>query len=97
MESHDIDAVFSVDELLAIKVIKIAKNLNIKIPEKLKVIGFSDGELSKEYSPSLTTVDLHPEKIGELAIRTLIQQLKSNIKVNTIQEVKSTLIIRESV
>lgn len=97
LESHDIDAVFSVDELLAIKIIKIAKKLNINIPENMKVIGFSDGELSREYSPSLTTVDLHPEKIGKLAITALIGQLKSDIKKKNVQEVKSTLIIRESV
>lgn len=97
LSKYDMDAVFAVDELLAIKIIKVAKKIQIKIPERLKVIGFSDGELSREYSPSLTTVDLHPEKIGELAITTLIAQLNSNIRRENMHEVKSDLIIRETV
>lgn len=95
--NNQIDAVFSVDELLAIKVIKEAKKMDIMIPETMKVIGFSDGDLSKEFTPSLTTVDLHPEKIGALAINSLIERLDSNIKKHHSEEVQSTLIIRDSV
>jgi len=97
---HKVDAVFVVDELLAIKTIKVAKELKLDIPNDIQVIGYADGELSKEYSPSLSIVNLHAKKIGQMAAKKMIEHLKkkdeltTNIDRTTV--VHSTLIQRES-
>ncbi len=59
---NEIDAIFSVDELLALRSIKTGKRLDIDVPMKLKIIGFGNRELSKEYYSSLSIVDLHGKK-----------------------------------
>lgn len=94
---HNVDGIFSVDELLAVKAIKAAKELDINIPDKLNIIGFGNGELSREYHPSLSVVDLHAKDIGKIAAIHLIERIKSkshNKFKSTI--VKSSLIHRNT-
>ena len=82
IEEHELDAVFAVDELLAIKAIKVAKTLKMEIPKEFQVIGYADGELSKEYYPSLSSVKLHANEIGKIAAVKLIENLGQKDKVN---------------
>lgn len=100
LEQHKVDAVFAVDELLAIKTIKVAKELKLDIPNDIQVIGYADGELSKEYSPSLTIVDLHAKKIGQMAAKKMIEHLEkkdeSTAKIGKTTVIHSTLVHRES-
>ena len=93
-----IDSVFSVDERLAIKTLKVAKRLGYDIPNKFKIIGFSNGELSEEYFPALSVVELYPEKIGLTATQSMINCIEDydkNCHKLSIT-VKSELILRET-
>lgn len=97
LSQNEVDGIFSVDELLTVKTIKAARQLDINIPDKLKIIGFGDGELSKEFHPSLSVVNLHAKDIGKTAVIDLIERIKSknhNKFKSTI--VKSSLIHRDS-
>ncbi|AOW19748.1 LacI family DNA-binding transcriptional regulator [Urechidicola croceus] len=96
LASNNVDAVFTVDELLAIKVLKIANKLKYKVPNDLKVIGFADGELSKEYYPSLSTVDLHANEIGKIAAKTLLERLEQN-KQNSKKEDKNVQLVPKTI
>ncbi|PZO27043.1 MAG: LacI family transcriptional regulator, partial [Flavobacteriaceae bacterium] len=55
INNNEIDAVFAVNELFAVTAIKAAKKINLKVPEDISVIGFTDGIISKYSSPSITT------------------------------------------
>lgn len=100
IEAHELDAVFAVDELLAIKAIKVAKTLKIEIPNEFQVIGYADGELSKEYHPSLSSVKLHANEIGKTAAVRLIENLENKERVTQKKGetivIDSTLVQRES-
>jgi LacI family transcriptional regulator len=74
-KNKEIDAVFAVNELYAVTAMKVARNLNYRIPEDIQVIGFTDGVLSKHARPSLTTVSQHGQKIGEYSANLLIDRL----------------------
>jgi LacI family transcriptional regulator len=50
--------------------------LDLRIPDDIQVIGFTDGVLSKHATPSLTTVSQHGQKIGEKAAHLLIDRLE---------------------
>lgn len=69
--------VVSVDEMLSVKMIKCAMQLGIQIPKSLKLIGFSNGELSKEYYPSISSIDQHSSEMGKVAATNLIQRIKN--------------------
>ena len=71
------DAIFAVNELFAVTAIKTAHKLNLKVPEALSIIGFTDGIISKYSSPSITTVSQNGIKMGNKAAQMLIDRLES--------------------
>ena len=72
-----VDSVFAVNELFAVTAIKTAKKLNLKVPEDIAVIGFTDGIISTYSSPSITTVSQNGIKMGNKAAHMLIERLES--------------------
>ena len=73
-----IDAIFAVNELYAVTAMKVARKLNINIPEQLQIIGFTDGVLSKHASPSLSTVSQHGEEMGQQSAELLIARIEAS-------------------
>ena len=59
-----IDGVFCSDDMTAILLLRVAKNLGIKVPEELKVVGFDGTQLIQSYEPDLATI---VQPIGDLA------------------------------
>jgi LacI family transcriptional regulator len=73
-----VDGIFAVNEKYALTAMKAARKLDRDIPDQLKVIGFTDGDLSKFATPSLTTVSQHGIQLGEKAAEILIKRLEEN-------------------
>ena len=101
MEANDIDAVLAVNEIFAIHAMGIAKNKGMKIPEEISFIGFTNGMLSKYASPSLTSVDQHGDRMGEIAAEMLIDKVEMEYiedqqEIFRTEVIKATLIERES-
>lgn len=76
LKDNTIDAIFAVNEIFAVTALKIANKLNIKVPEELSVIGFTDGIISKYSTPSITTVSQNGIKMGKKAAKMLIERLE---------------------
>ncbi|MFU8859040.1 MAG: LacI family DNA-binding transcriptional regulator [Cyclonatronaceae bacterium] len=96
-------AVFCANDALALGLIKCAKEMKIKIPENLAVVGFDDVEGGKFSTPQLTTVRVFKEQMGELALKLLAEMLDDIPRLNSKFErsnhmltVPAELIIRES-
>lgn len=96
--NQKLDAVFAVNEIYAATAIKIAKELNLNIPEDISVIGFTDGLISKYSSPSITTVVQHGYTMGEQAAELLIDRMenKNHERYPQTKVISSNLKIRES-
>jgi LacI family transcriptional regulator len=73
--SNPPDAFFTVNDLTAIGVVKSLHELNIAIPEKVSVIGFSNEDISQVTHPALSTVDQHGYMIGQASIQLLLDRL----------------------
>lgn len=98
VQNPAIDAIFAVNEKYALTAIKAAQALSRKIPSDLKVIGFSDGVLSKYATPSLSTVSQHGKELGEMAAHLLIERIENDqteLPYRT-EIVTTELILRES-
>ncbi|HEX8270048.1 MAG TPA: LacI family DNA-binding transcriptional regulator [Flavobacterium sp.] len=78
LEDKAIDAVFAVNELFAVIIIKTANKLGLKVPEDLSVIAFTDGIISKYSTPTITTVSQDGIKMGRKAAKMLIDRLESD-------------------
>jgi LacI family transcriptional regulator len=73
----EVDALFAVNEHFAVSAIRVLKENGLEVPKDVSVIGFTDGELSKRFIPSLTTVSQHGEQMGAEAARLLIDRLEN--------------------
>ncbi len=92
------DAIFAITDNAAIGVIQTLKKFNVKIPDEIAVVGFSNSAHSTIIEPKLTTVDQPGETIGKTAVKYLIKEIEKTADVitNKTVEIKSSLIIRDS-
>ncbi|MFV5691079.1 LacI family DNA-binding transcriptional regulator [Flavobacterium sp. LT1R49] len=77
LEDKAIDAVFAVNELFAVTIIKTANKIGLNVPEDLAVIAFTDGIISKYSTPTITTVSQNGIKMGNKAAKMLIERLEA--------------------
>jgi LacI family transcriptional regulator len=103
LEDKAIDAVFAVNELFAVTIIKIAHKMGLKVPEDLAVIAFTDGIISKYSTPTITTVSQNGMEMGNMAAKILIERLESEEEFEENEEeiyktvvIETHLIERES-
>ncbi len=95
--SNPVDGIFAVNDLTAIGALQTAKECGIKIPEKLAIVGFSNGIYSNMTDPPLTTVEQFGYKMGQKAAKMLLDRLFSREDYPPVKEViKSELIVRGS-
>lgn len=92
------DAIFAVNDLTATGVLKVLKRLQLRVPEDISVVGFTDGLVSTVTDPPMTTVSQHGFEMGQIAARILLQRIENgleNFKPQT-EVLKTELVIRES-
>lgn len=98
----NLDAVLCVNEIFAVRSMRIAQRNGLRIPEDVAFIGFTDGILSKLATPALTSVAQHGERMGEIAARMLIEKIERDDEKELEEEtfrtevIEATLIERES-
>jgi LacI family transcriptional regulator len=92
------DGIFAVNELYASLALKEAQKRKISIPDQLKIIGFTNGVISRTTTPMLTTVDQHGKQMGQTAMNILLDciQNTSNAKQATTFIIPTQIIKRES-
>ena len=91
------DGIFSIIDEAGIGAIMQLKKNKIKIPKEIAVVGFSNSDYSTISKPKLTTIDQPGNRIGEISVKYLIDEINNEKKINhkTI-EIKTNLIIRKS-
>jgi len=75
------DAIFAITDPTAIGAILVLKENNIKIPEEIGIVGFSESRFSDIIEPSLTTVQQPTYEMGQTAARVILQQIESNLNI----------------
>jgi DNA-binding LacI/PurR family transcriptional regulator len=66
-------AIFAAADVQALSVLKVAREMNVKVPEQLAVIGFDDID-SAEFM-DLTTIRQHLDESGKLAVEILFARI----------------------
>ena len=96
LENKAFDAIFAVNELFAVTIIKMANKRGIKVPDDLAVIAFTDGIISKYSTPTITTVTQNGLEMGSVAAKILIERLETeeeNLEDEEKEEVYKTVVI----
>lgn len=76
LTQHQPDGVFVSDDLTALLTMNIARQLDIKIPDQLKIIGYDGTHFIETYHPDLTTIKQPLREIAELLVEVLIQKIE---------------------
>lgn len=93
INTGNIDAIVTTDDLFSFGVLDVLRE---KGRLDIMVTGFNNTPRSTYLSPSLTTVEINADELGEKAARLLIQNLENNDMEPTGILVNSSLIERES-
>ena len=86
-------AVFCGNDVLAVGALRQARELGIRVPDDVSVIGFDDIELAQVAYPPLTTVHVPHREMGRLAAVALVELLRDGKPLETI-ELKATPVLR---
>lgn len=88
-------AVFAVSDYYAADFIHFLHAKNISVPEKVSVAGFDDSLLSRQITPSLTTVGQNHRERAELTVK-LLEKMCNREKTEAEYYLPLTVIERES-
>lgn len=95
------DAIFaSRDDFLALGVLEVANDLNIKVPEQLGICGYSNENFTRITTPSLTTIDQYGVDMGKTIAQTYFDEIDDKnegiaVEIKTVS-IKPQLIVRAS-
>lgn len=92
---HIPTAVFAQNDRMAMGVLHAARDMNLKIPTQLAVIGVDDMPLSSYFDPPLTTMRQDMAQIGREAARLLIEAIRNPHSLKHIS-LPGELVIRNS-
>ncbi|MGW9351206.1 LacI family transcriptional regulator [Nocardiopsis flavescens] len=91
-----LDAVVAADDLLAIAVLRAARERGLSVPGDLAVTGVGDTELGRIFQPSLTSVSLGWAECGRSAARIMLDLVRGRGEGARRVRVEPRLIVRES-
>jgi DNA-binding LacI/PurR family transcriptional regulator len=69
------DAIFAINDPVAIKAMLMIKERGLKIPEDIALVGFTNEPVSALIEPSLSTVAQPAYQIGQIAARQVLEQI----------------------
>ncbi|MCG8348831.1 MAG: substrate-binding domain-containing protein, partial [Chloroflexales bacterium] len=88
---------FCGNDLAAIGAIKALAEHNRRVPEDVSVVGFDDIDIAQHLTPALSTVRLHKEAMGRLAVQRLLDRANDVTLMPVLQTLDVDFIARESV
>ena len=89
--------IFASNDMMAIGCCNALRSKGIKVPDEVAVVGFDDIILAEYSNPSLTTIKVDTDRIGQLAAQRLIEKVQKDINGKPRKVVVPTeLVIRNS-
>ncbi len=90
------EAVFAQNDRMALGVLRAARELGLRIPEELAVIGVDDMPLASYFDPPLTTMRQDMPHIGREAARVLLQRIQNPRAALLQVKLPAELVVRQS-
>lgn len=89
-------AIFCIEDVLAIELIRYLQKNNVSVPDDISVIAIDDIILSNEIYPGLTTVAIDKDQLGSSAIDILMNLIDKK-PTNSVSIAATDVVVRESV
>jgi len=90
------DAVFAVNDSVAVGAMQRIKEARLRIPEDVAIIGFSNEKITRLVDPPLTTVDQPAMDMGKKAAEILIDTIEKHVDEPQTTIIPTRLIVRGS-
>ena len=92
------DAIFAMNDNIAISAMHMARKLGLRIPEDISIVGFDDEPHSSYFKPSLSTVWQPVYSIGMLSARIVLRRMNDEVLQKEFRHevFKPELVIRAS-
>lgn len=88
-------AFFAANDSIAVGALRALLEEGISVPERVNIIGVNDISLAKYVFPSLSTVKVYTELMGETAVDTLLERIEGRKMAKKIM-IATKLILRNS-
>lgn len=89
-------AFFIASDPMAIGAYKAISEAGLKIPEDISIVGFDDICTAKFLTPSLTTIKVYTEYMGNVAVDTLLERMRTGREMSKKIVLPVKLIVRDS-
>ena len=89
-------AIFAGSDLQAMGVYEAARQLGLRIPEDVSVVGFDDVQTAAFLGPALTTVRQPLQDMARAAVRMLVEALSTNDVIQPHIIMPTSLVVRNS-
>ena len=89
-------AIFAANDVMGIGCMRFLTEEGINVPKDVAVVGFDNIEAGLHADPPLTTVNVHREEMGSLAVRRMLEMIKDKSVVVTKTVTPVELVLRES-
>ncbi|MBZ5668714.1 MAG: LacI family transcriptional regulator [Acidobacteriia bacterium] len=89
-------AVVAVNDLTAVGLIKGFTQAGLRVPEDISVTGFDKTHLADYITPSITTVDIHPDWLGRIAADSLHELSTADEHMGKEYSIPAELIVKAS-
>ncbi len=89
-------AIFTISDSMAIGAIKAIKKQGKIVGKDIDIIGFDDTIISKISDPDITTISQPRFKMGELAMKSILEKINDNNSPNKFITLEHTLVVRNS-
>ena len=98
LDFQKLNGILVFDEITTVKVMDILRTKGYSIPNDISIIGFTNGELSKYVTPSVTMISQHGRHIGEKSASKLIDRIEAKVHEDDFETktIKTSLVVRGS-
>jgi LacI family transcriptional regulator len=90
------DAIFAVNDPVAIGAFQRIREANLKIPSDIAIMGFSNNKIGSLLDPQLTTIDQPSFEMGKRSAELLIDMIENKVTETKTWILDAKLIIRGS-
>ena len=92
------DAVYAAGDFAALGALQVLLENNIKVPEEIALVGFSDEPFASYVNPSITSINQHSTQIGKMAAEALLNRINNPTEKVALNKIilDAELIVRAS-
>ncbi len=88
-------ALFCGSDILAVGAMKACRDLGIRVPDRISIVGFDNLEIAQFLSPALTTIDVPAHAMGAKAADYLLAAPEHKLLLSRV-ELETRLIVRDT-